>query len=46
MKENKKIAEWTDDIINHFWHCCDVYTEGTSNEEEAQRKLKVKSNNS
>ena len=41
MKNNKKIAEWSDAIINHFWYCCSVCTEGTANDEEALWRMKV-----
>ena len=40
-KELKKISEWFDYIINHFWYCCEVASKDTTSDEEALSKMKV-----
>lgn len=40
-KELKKISEWSDHIINHFWYCCEVASKDTTSDEEALSKMKV-----
>lgn len=36
-----KISEWSDDIINHFWYCCETASKDTTSDEEALTKMKV-----
>jgi len=40
-KAYAKIRQWTDHIINHFWHCCEVSRDGVTTDEEAEAVLKV-----
>ena len=37
----KKINEWSDHIINHFWYSCETASKDTTSDEEALSKMKV-----
>ena len=37
----KNISEWSDQIINHFWYCCETASKDTTSAEEALKKMKV-----
>lgn len=40
-KDMKKISQWSDHIINHFWYCCEAASKETTSDGEALSKMKV-----